>query len=152
MARLAVLVGTCLLLPSSLGADSAAIRETAPAHVAPTLAGPPIDVEPPAIDDTPEMIVPGQHVRIDTPSGAVHVWWPDGYDAATAVTIVYVHGYWVDVDDAWLQHGLPEQFGAAAVNALFLAHAPGRHRRPPAQAAARPGDRGRPLRRVPHAR
>jgi len=120
MARLAVLVGTCLLLPSSLGADSA-VQSTAPAKVPPVLELPAIDLEPPAIDDTPEMIVPGQHVRVDTPSGGVHVWWPDGYDAATAVTIVYVHGYWVDVDDAWLQHGLPEQFGAAAVNALFIA-------------------------------
>ena len=119
MGRLAVLVGTCLLLPSSLGADNQAI--------APAIATkPPVELslpelEPPAIDDTPEAIVPGEHVRLDTPSGPVHLWWPEGYDAATAVTIVYVHGYWVDVDDAWLQYGLSEQFGVAAVNALFVA-------------------------------
>jgi len=119
MGRLAVLVGAFLLVPSALGADTAPQIATTTTAVKPELAPP--DLEPPAIDDAPETIVPGEHVRLDTASGPVHVWWPEGYDAATAVTIVYVHGYWVDVDDAWLQHGLPEQFGAAAVNALFIA-------------------------------
>ena len=39
----------------------------------------------------------------------------------TATLVAYIHGYYVDVDDAWWAHGLPEQFGAAGINALFVA-------------------------------
>jgi hypothetical protein len=66
-------------------------------------------------------IIPGNHQRLDTPHGVVHVWAPEGYRAETASLIVYVHGYFVDVDDAWWAHGLPEQFGASSINALFVA-------------------------------
>jgi hypothetical protein len=66
------------------------------------------------------VIVPGNHTRLDTVHGAVHVWAPEGYDAATATLVVYIHGYYVDVDDAWWAHGLPEQFGATGINALFV--------------------------------
>lgn len=68
-----------------------------------------------------EWMVGGEHRRIDTPSGAIHVWTPFGYRRETAITVVYIHGYWVDVDDAWLAHGLPEQFGASGINAMFIA-------------------------------
>lgn len=67
------------------------------------------------------VIVPGNHTRLDTPHGVVHVWAPEGYRAETASLIVYVHGYFVNVDDAWWAHGLPEQFGASSINALFIA-------------------------------
>src|SRR5689334_20454204 len=67
------------------------------------------------------VIVPGTHLRLDTPNGAVHVWVPEGYKPETATLVVYVHGYYVDVDDAWWAHGLPEQFGASSINALFVA-------------------------------
>jgi hypothetical protein len=67
------------------------------------------------------VIVPGNHTRIDTPGGAVHVWAPEGYVAETAILVVYVHGYFVELDDAWWAHGLPEQFGASGINALFVA-------------------------------
>jgi hypothetical protein len=66
-------------------------------------------------------IVPGNHQRLDTPHGIVHVWAPEGYRAETASLIVYVHGYFVNVDDAWWAHGLPEQFGSSSINALFVA-------------------------------
>jgi hypothetical protein len=66
------------------------------------------------------VIVPGNHTRLDTVHGAVHVWTPEGYNAETAILIVYIHGYFVEVDDAWWAHGLPEQFGAAGINALFV--------------------------------
>lgn len=65
-------------------------------------------------------ILPGVHTRIDTPRGPIHVWAPEGYRARSAALIVYVHGYHVNVDDAWWAHGLPEQFGAARANALFV--------------------------------
>ncbi|MEO8699039.1 MAG: hypothetical protein ABI867_03315 [Kofleriaceae bacterium] len=66
------------------------------------------------------VIVPGNHTRLDTVHGAVHVWVPEGYNAETATLVVYIHGYFVEVDDAWWAHGLPEQFGAAGINALFV--------------------------------
>jgi hypothetical protein len=65
-------------------------------------------------------IVPGNHTRIETSQGPVHVWAPEGYRAQTASLVIYIHGYHVVVDDAWWAHGLPEQFGAAAINALFV--------------------------------
>ena len=42
-----------------------------------------------------------QHTRLRTPNGAVHVWKPAAYDPSTAGIVIYVHGYYVDVDDAW---------------------------------------------------
>ena len=62
----------------------------------------------------------GSHWRLLTPKGPVHVWQPTGYDPATAGTVVYVHGYYTNVDGAWAQHALAEQFAASKVNALFI--------------------------------
>lgn len=75
---------------------------------------------------------PVRHVRIATAEqGAIHVWMPVGYDASTAGIIVYVHGYYTDVDGAWRRHRLAAQFAAARVNALFIAcEAPRIHGRP----------------------
>lgn len=60
------------------------------------------------------------HRRFETAQGAVHVWMPERYDAATADLVLYVHGYWVDVDTAWAEHALPLQFAASGRNALFV--------------------------------
>jgi hypothetical protein len=73
------------------------------------------------LDPVGEGIVVGEHARIETPRGPIHVWTPRGYDPETAMTVVYVHGYAIDVDDAWWGHGLPEQFGHASINAMFIA-------------------------------
>ncbi len=62
----------------------------------------------------------GSHWRLLTPKGPVHVWQPRGYDPATAGTVIYVHGYYTNVDGAWVQHALAEQFAASKVNALFI--------------------------------
>lgn len=62
----------------------------------------------------------GAHWRIVTPKGPVHVWEPRGYDAATAGTVLYVHGFYTNVDKAWSQHALAEQFAGSRVNALFV--------------------------------
>jgi hypothetical protein len=62
----------------------------------------------------------GAHWRLATAKGPVHVWQPSGYDAASAGTVVYVHGYHTGVDAAWVEHALAEQFAASKVNALFI--------------------------------
>ncbi len=67
------------------------------------------------------MVATGEHWRIDAPSGPLHVWVPDGYDADTAAIVVYVHGYYTTVDEAWTNHHLPEQFARSGVNAMFIA-------------------------------
>jgi hypothetical protein len=73
------------------------------------------------LDPVGEGIMIGDHERLETPRGPVHVWTPRGYDPETAITIVYVHGYQIDVDESWWAHGLPEQFGHASINAMFIA-------------------------------
>jgi hypothetical protein len=73
------------------------------------------------LDTVGEGIMIGDHARLETRRGPVHVWTPRGYDPRTAITVVYVHGYSIDVDEAWWGHGLPEQFGHAAINAMFIA-------------------------------
>jgi hypothetical protein len=62
----------------------------------------------------------GQHWRIRSNNGPVHVWVPAGYDRATAGTVIYVHGYHVDVDEAWERHDLPQQFRKSQQNAMFV--------------------------------
>jgi hypothetical protein len=66
-------------------------------------------------------VAAGRHDRLDTDHGPVHVWAPAGYHADGAATVVYVHGYYTDVDQAWAQHQLPEQFALAGINAVFVA-------------------------------
>lgn len=63
----------------------------------------------------------GRHARLSLPQGPVHVWIPAGYHPDGAATVVYVHGYYDTVDDAWESHKLPEQFALAGLNALFIA-------------------------------
>ena len=46
---------------------------------------------------------------------------PAGYDRRTAGIVVYVHGYYVHVDEAWREHRLARQFAASRRNALFVA-------------------------------
>jgi hypothetical protein len=65
----------------------------------------------------------GQEFRLDTERGPVHVWIPDGYDPATAASVVYVHGYHIDVSQAWTEHRLPQQFALSGINAMFIAAA-----------------------------
>lgn len=63
--------------------------------------------------------------------GNVHLWTPAGYDPKTAVTVVYVHGHDIGYDRCvgkrpyldciWDAHGLPAQFAASGLSALFVA-------------------------------
>jgi hypothetical protein len=67
-----------------------------------------------------DTVAGGKHWRIKTAEGAVHVWIPDGYDRSTAGTVIYVHGYYVDVDTAWREYNLARQFRASHQNAMFI--------------------------------
>lgn len=66
------------------------------------------------------------HLRLLTDRGPVHVIRPVGYDAATAGMLLYVHGYYTDLDGAFRNQKLATQFDASSVNALFVSpEAPG---------------------------
>lgn len=60
------------------------------------------------------------HVRMRTPRGPLHVWTPANYTPATADVVIYVHGYFVTVDDAWRSHRLAAQFERSGLNAKFI--------------------------------
>ncbi len=66
-------------------------------------------------------VAAGSHLRLETAHGPVHVWRPAGYHPDGAATVIYVHGYYTDVDTAWKNHQLPEQFALSAINAVFIA-------------------------------
>jgi len=61
------------------------------------------------------------HLRLRTQHGPVHIWSPANYDRDTAGIVIYVHGYFTDVDDAWKEHRLARQFAESGLNALFVA-------------------------------
>jgi hypothetical protein len=63
----------------------------------------------------------GEHLRLETERGPVHVWRPADYDPRTAGTVVYVHGYFTSVDQTWTEDHLAAQFEASGRNALFIA-------------------------------
>lgn len=60
------------------------------------------------------------HERIRTARGPLHVWAPADFDATTADLVIYVHGYFVTIDQAWRRHRLARQFERAGRNALFV--------------------------------
>ncbi|MCB9560664.1 MAG: hypothetical protein H6709_24075 [Kofleriaceae bacterium] len=72
------------------------------------------------LDKSEDKVLGGQHWRIESEQGAVHVWVPPKYDRATAGTVVYVHGYYTDADGAWKDHDLAKQFKASRQNAIFI--------------------------------
>lgn len=59
----------------------------------------------------------GWHQRFDSAQGPVHLWCRDG-EGPPELLVVYVHGYYDTVDDAFAQHGLIEQFAASGLNLL----------------------------------
>lgn len=60
----------------------------------------------------------GLHQRFVTGNGPVHAWCPEG--VTPSLVVVYVHGYFDTVDDAFRDHGLIAQFKASGVPALFV--------------------------------
>ena len=63
----------------------------------------------------------GLHTRVVTPHGPVHLFRPAGYQRRGAGLVIYVHGLYTRVDQAWHEHRLAEQFAASGMNALFVA-------------------------------
>jgi hypothetical protein len=62
-----------------------------------------------------------RQLRFTTKHGPIHVYIPDGYDRERAGTIIYVHGFFANVDDAWVKYKLPDQFATSGLDALFIA-------------------------------
>jgi hypothetical protein len=58
----------------------------------------------------------GDHMRLSTSRGPVHVL----IQPRSSLTVVYVHGFWTTVDDAWVQHRLPEQLLGSELDATFI--------------------------------
>src|SRR5208283_2556332 len=63
----------------------------------------------------------GEHLRVETEHGPLHLWRPAKYDARTAGIVIYIHGYFTSVDQAWTESDLETQFAASGRNALFIA-------------------------------
>jgi hypothetical protein len=108
-----LLVGLGLLSAAGLAiAAAVAVAQDAGAPEAPATP------EPSAIELA---VAAGRQWRLDTPNGPVHVWVPAGYHPDGAATVVYAHGYYTDIDKAWVNHRLPQQFALSGLNALFIA-------------------------------
>ena len=68
-----------------------------------------------------ELLDDGRYVRFGTKdAGPVHVWRPRTYRRDTAVTVVYVHGFFTNSDGAMREHRLTAQFRDSGRNALFI--------------------------------
>jgi hypothetical protein len=67
-----------------------------------------------------DVVAGGKHHRLETEHGVIHVWRPSRYDPTTAGILIYVHGYYTDVDRAWGEHRLADQFKESRQNALFI--------------------------------
>jgi len=108
---------TLLVLATSTNADVSSLTD---------LVDKPDVFTPGAPPKSPEVVLDdhvraGRYWRIDAPRGPLHVWIPANYDAETAATVVFVHGYWTEVDDAWMDYRLPQQFALSGINAMFIA-------------------------------
>lgn len=66
-----------------------------------------------------QLLEGGQHTRLVTRNGPVHLWCRGGSELRGVV--VYVHGYRDDVDSAFTHHQLAAQFARSKVDALFIA-------------------------------
>ncbi|MBP8806594.1 MAG: hypothetical protein KBG48_01390 [Kofleriaceae bacterium] len=92
-------------------------------------AGPPAPAPAPApLDDA---VAAGRSFALTSSAGPIRVWVPAGYHPDGAAVVLYVHGYYTDVERAWIEHRLPEQFALASVNAVFIAAAAPAGARPP---------------------
>lgn len=68
-----------------------------------------------------QLLDDGKHVRFGTrENGPVHVWRPRTYRSDTAVTVVYLHGFFTSVDQALREQQLISQFRDSGRNGLFI--------------------------------
>ncbi len=114
LAIIAATTCACVSPPSAARLDASPDPEalTVSAHVVQA-------VEPPP--RLSELVARGRQARYETARGPLHVWTPADYDAAHAILVVYVHGYFTTVDRTWDEYRLPEQFAASGLNAMFVA-------------------------------
>jgi hypothetical protein len=116
----------CVLVAALLAASSPAhardvrtLTDLATSPVGDLLPPPP----PPTAPTLDAITKSGMQFRFETERGPIHVFIPAGYDPATAATIVFVHGYHTDIDTAWSEYRLAEQFALSGINAMFIAGA-----------------------------
>jgi hypothetical protein len=102
--RLFILIFAGLLLAAAVGRSAFPVRAAAQQ-----------DTE----GATPE--AGGEHLRIETAHGPLHLWRPENYDPRTAGMVVYIHGYFTSVDQTWTDDHLAAQFSDSGRNALFIA-------------------------------
>jgi hypothetical protein len=114
------LVAAALLAASAHADTRTAIDLTPSAAIEAARALDPAAVARPIDEVLDEHVRAGRHWRLDTSRGPVHAWVPAGYDAATAATVVFVHGYWIRGDEAWEAYRLAQQFALSGLNALFV--------------------------------
>jgi len=70
---------------------------------------------------TQQLLDDGTHLRFGTErQGPVHVYRPRHYQPKTATTVVYLHGFYTQVDAAMGEHQLARQFRDSGLNALFV--------------------------------
>ncbi len=68
-----------------------------------------------------ELLDEGRHYRFGTESrGPVHVWKPSTFRPEGAGVVVYIHGFYTNVDQAFIEHRLAEQFRDSGRNAVFI--------------------------------
>ncbi len=68
-----------------------------------------------------QLLDDGKHIRFGTKeNGPVHVWRPRSYRSDTAVTVIYLHGFFTSVDQAMREHQLTTQFRDSGRNGLFI--------------------------------
>lgn len=68
-----------------------------------------------------EWLDDGTYVRFGTKdNGPVHVWRPRAYRKDTAQIVIYLHGFYTNVDTAMREHRLTAQFRDSGRNALFI--------------------------------
>jgi hypothetical protein len=63
----------------------------------------------------------GEHLRIETKHGPLNIWRPSDYESRRAGVVIYIHGYFTSVDQAWADDQLAMQFRESGRNALFIA-------------------------------
>jgi hypothetical protein len=81
----------------------------------------PVEAEPVApVEARSERVEQGDHWRLSSDNGIVHVWRPSGYDPATAGTVVYLHGHRSSADQSWNDFRMAVQFQRSGMNALFI--------------------------------
>jgi hypothetical protein len=68
----------------------------------------------------PDKVEAGEHWRLVSDNGVVHVWKPSGYDERTAGTVVYLHGHRSSADESWDVYHMATQFRQSGLNALFI--------------------------------